>query len=229
MRRFACFLLAIIFMLSFSSCGDKKEDDKVTTTETPTIISQGEVKSYAEKGEILGVDVKLSDSKQSILDRYNITSESETDLNSEDDSDHEQRNKVEVYEGNKLTSLTYNSNQFFIVNGKRDRGVAVIACASTAYNFDAGNCYSSDIINSLGKPNSTDVPADEDLFYLFGIPQNVKRLSYTFSNYRLDFILNDDLLCMTVLTDTNVYTKMGNSAVLTESQTTTLDEESQER
>ena len=68
----------------------------------------------------------------------------------------------------------------------------------------------------MGDPVETDVPADEDLFYLPIRPDSVTRYTYWFDTYRLDFVFIDELLAATVLTDTELYDGFGHSEEPTE-------------
>ena len=112
---------------------------------------------------------------------------------------------LEITEGQQLTRMQYEAYQFFYSNDQAERGVGVIINSKDAYHFTANTTFIEDVTYALGAPDVQDQPGMDQLFFMLGTPTNLQRLTYLFGTKRLDFIFDDGLLAMTVLTDTEIY------------------------
>ncbi|MBQ2676125.1 MAG: hypothetical protein IJF54_01820 [Clostridia bacterium] len=233
MKKILAVMLCLCCVLCLASCGDagNGDTDAETTTKRVKVTNLDAVKADAQQGIITGVSIGLSASADDIKDKYEQlpeepdTTEADTDETKESTTQEEHNHDtvyVEIHQGRDLTLYQCGKEQYFFVNDDMDMGVAVIAYVGDAYSFKSGYHTADDVEFSIGKPDKKDVPANDELFFLPDVPQNVTRLTYNFDNIRLDFIFVDNYLMSTVLTDTEVYTEFGDSA---EQNTTEQGEE----
>lgn len=213
MKRIICIMIsAAVAVTAMSLCGCSVGNANNTPTTTKSALNTLEnVKNLAKSGKIDTVEYTLGTKADSIIQKYSTTAAENTDSTADDDHNHENDIVFDVTEKTDYTRIILDTAQFFYNNDDPNKQIGVIACTADAYNFKAGNCYSDDVIDALGKPDSTDIPAAEDLIYTFGVPSSVSRITYNFDNIRLDFVFVDDNLIATVLTDTAIYTNMGHS------------------
>lgn len=211
MRKYICLLLCVVLILSISSlsaCSDDKSEKNTTTVQPTTVISLESVKSYVTQGKIDTVEFALGTKAGFILDKYNTTAPATTNASDSDEDVpvfYTNNNKEDYF------SIMQGASQYFYLKDDDSKQISVIACTSDAFNFKTGIDYSQSVIDSLGKPDVTDVPAKQDLIYTFGGAHNPSRLTYNFGKYRLDFVFTDDVLLATVLTDTELYPYMGHN------------------
>ncbi|MGN0115704.1 MAG: hypothetical protein ACI396_10290 [Acutalibacteraceae bacterium] len=214
MKRKICMIIAVVIAvtaITLSSCSVGGTNNTPTTTKA-ALNSLENVKKLATQGKIDTVEYALGTKADSIIDKYGTTAAADdTDTTAADDHDHENEHVFDVTEKTDYTRIILDTAQYFYNNDDANKQIGVIACTADAYNFKAGNCYSDDVVDALGKPDSKDIPAAEDLIYTFGVPSGVSRITYKFGKIRLDFVFVDDNLIATVLTDTEIYKNMGHS------------------
>lgn len=212
MKRIICIMIAAALTLcvfSLASCSKENANNTATTAKS-ALNTLENVKTLAIQGKIDTVEYGLGTKADSIIEKYSTTAASTAETTANNAQEQEMR-VFDVTEKKDYTRIILDTAQFFYNNDDPNKQIGVIACTADAYNFKAGNCYSDDVIDALGKPDSTDVPAAEDLIYTFGVPQGVSRITYKFNKIRLDFVFVDDNLIATVLTDTEIYKNMGHS------------------
>ncbi|MEE1018189.1 MAG: hypothetical protein UH824_01765 [Acutalibacteraceae bacterium] len=212
MKRIICMIIAVVIAmtaLSLASCSVGGTNNTPTTTKA-ALNTLENVKKLAMQGKIDTVEYTLGTKADSIIDKYSTTAAADDTDNTAAD-EHINEHVFDVTEKTDYTRIILDTAQYFYNNDDANKQIGVIACTADAYNFKAGNCYSDDVIDALGKPDSKDIPAAEDLIYTFGVPQGVSRITYKFGKIRLDFVFVDDNLIATVLTDTEIYKNMGHS------------------
>lgn len=211
MKRIICIIIAVVIAVTattLSSCSVGGAKNTPTTTKA-ALNTLENVKKLATQGKIDTVEYALGTKADSIINKYGTTAAADdTDSTA---ADMQENHVFDVTEKSDYTRIILDTAQYFYNNDDPNKQIGVIACTADAYNFKAGNCYSDDVIDALGKPDSKDVPAAEDLIYTFGVPQGVSRITYKFGKIRLDFVFVDDNLIATVLTDTEIYKNMGHS------------------
>lgn len=253
MKRFVSIVLCMVILLALGSCDwFKSEDDEdniviPTTSKRNVIITKEEVSAQVSQGKVdstvFGLGANIDEVKKYFFDivspwTITVTSRVEkkkgttkiiTETSPYDNTQivtavGEKEDMYKYQKGNSLTSIYYNGEQYFFVNGNEQAGVAMIVCNISAYGFEMGNCPSVDVINSLGEPDSKDIPTFNQLFFCLGSPVNPTRLTYNFGDKRLDFIFSDDNLLVVTLTDTKLYNKFSVGAPITDTEETAVSE-----
>ena len=231
MKKLLSFALCFVVLLSLGSCDFFKEEEEVvipTTSQRSTVVSKEKVSSLAKEGKVEGAHFALGADMQEVKDYFfdivrpwTVTATSsviEKDgttkvVMGESPYDNtqivtaigEHEDMYKYQKGNSLTSIYYNGEQYFYVNGNESAGAAILVCNIEAYGFKMGNCLPEDVINSLGDPDYEDVPDISQLFFCLGSPVNPSRLTYNYDDKRLDFVFSDGNLLVVTLTDTDVY------------------------
>lgn len=232
MKRLLSILIVFSVLFSLASCNTEKGKEKEevqTTSKRAVVITKKEVEAQVKEGKVGGavfaLNSNIEDVKQyffNIVSPWTVTVTSRVETDEEGNTNviteqspydntqivtaiGEHEDLYEYKKGNNLTSVFYDGEKYFFKNGEEDKGVAIIACSVDAFGFKAGNCPSVDVVNSLGKPDVTDVPDFSQLFFCLGTPLDPTRLTYNFGSNRLDFIFDDDNLIMVTLTDTTIY------------------------
>lgn len=223
MKRIICMIIAAVIAvtaITLSSCSVGGTNNTPTTTKAALNTIEN-VKKLAMQGKIDTVDYSLGTKADSIIQKFSTTAAENIESTAADNEHNHENHVFDVTEKTGYTRIILDTAQYFYNNDDPNKQIGVIACTADSYNFKAGNCYSDDIIDALGKPDSKDIPAAEDLIYTFGVPNGVSRITYNFGKIRLDFVFVDDNLIATVLTDTEIYKNMGHSQT-TESATTNI-------
>lgn len=220
MKKIICILLCLCTILTafgLSSCTKNDNNTEVTAKRTG-ITTLEAVKNVVMQGKIDGAEFALGTNPDTIKQKYSTTAATNATGEVQGDG-----TVFDVTDKGDYTRIILGTAQYFYLNKGNDHNISVVACLADAFGFKVGNCYSDTVIDSLGEPDSKDVPAAKDLIYTFGVPNNATRMTYMIDKYRLDFVFTDDNLLATVLTDTSVYKDMGNSAT-TAAPTTTAAE-----
>ena len=233
MKKIISIVLVMVVLMSLGSCDwfkSEKEEEIVipTTSKRNVIITKEELSAKVKEGKVDGTQFALGTNideiKEFFFDKVRpwtvtVTSsvvEAEgTSVVVTETSPYENQQlvtaigeKEDMYKyqvGNSLTSVYYDGEQYFFVNGNESAGAAIIVSNISAYGFKMGNCLEADVIASIGDPDVRDVPDLSQLFFCLGSPVNPTRLTYNFQNKRLDFVFSDGNLLVVTLTDTDVY------------------------
>lgn len=232
MKKVISVLLCFAALMSFGACdlfGGKEDNAVPTTSKRVAIIEKNKVAEAVKEGKVTGAKFALGADINEVKEYFFnivspwtitastkivkkggttrvVTGESPYDNTQIVTAIGEHEDLYKYYVGNALTSVSYDGEDYFYVNGKENEGAAIIVCNKGAFGFEAGNCLPADIETSLGKPHAEDVPPAEQLFFCLGTPINPTRYTYNYGDNRLDFIFQDGNLLMVVLTDTTVYT-----------------------
>lgn len=220
MKKILSLITVIAVLLTLGSCElfkkDTQEEAIPTTSARSVIITKDEVEKAVSQGKVNGATFalgsKIEDVKQYFL---NIIGTNVYTPSSQNQGKTEEPQMVtaigendDYYQYNKgvnFSSVWFNGEKYFFLNSAVDSGVSIIVCNETAFGFNIGNCPSIDVVNSLGEPDSKDIPDVSQLFFCLGTPNNPTRYTYNFDNKRLDFIFSDDNLLVVTLTDTSIY------------------------
>ena len=219
MKKSLSLILAIIISLSVCSCGgtgDKTDSDVEATQPRTKVTTLESVTDLASVGKMDCAKVKLGDINDRIYENYPsepATVEPSTDADGNEIPTTLPEGYVEedvAYlhktTGTNLTRFTYADLQFYTVNGKDSKGIAIMVTSSGAYGFKCNYNLKSDITNVLGAPDYEMVLPEDESFFMLG-SETADRLTYMYDEYRLDFITIDDVLSFIVLTDTDIYKK----------------------
>lgn len=219
MKRWLAMLLCAGLALGLCACGETGGQSVATTAKT-ALNTREAVEQQVSAGQMSGTDVKLGDTPQTVLNIYPTmpsapedgATASESRVVPEDGATRqtaahadEDELFLEITEGQQLTRMQYEAYQFFYINDQAEQGVGVIINSKDAYHFTANTTFVEDVTYALGAPDVQDQPGMDQLFFMLGTPTNLQRLTYLFGTKRLDFIFDDGLLAMTVLTDTEIY------------------------
>ncbi len=244
MKKLLSLVLCMVVLFSLGACGwfgDKEEEEEIvipTTSQRSVIITKDEASAQVAEGKVDGAYFALGSSIDEVREYFfdkvrpwTITVTSKivekkgttkviTETSPYDNTQivtavGEKEDMYKYQKGNSLTSIYYDGEQYFFVNGNEAAGVAIIVCNIEAYGFQMGNCPSVDVINSLGEPDVKDVPSYDQLFFCLGSPVNPTRLTYNFGDKRLDFVFSDDNLLVVTLTDTTLYNGFSTGAPIT--------------
>ncbi len=235
MKKFISIALILVVLMSLGSCDWFKAKESVeeeitmpTTSKRAVIITKDELASKVKEGKVDGVQFPLGASLSDVKDFFfekvspwtitvtsSVTEISGTSVVVTETSPYDNPQMVtaigekeDMYKyqvGNSLTSVYYDGEQYFYVNGNESAGAAIIVSNISAYGFKMGNCLEEDVIASIGEPDVRDVPDLSQLFFCLGSPVNPTRLTYNFQNKRLDFVFSDGNLLVVTLTNTDVY------------------------
>lgn len=248
MKKILSILMCMIILLSFGACDwfSQGEDEIVipTTSQRSTIVTKSEVESLVSQGKVEGAVFQLRSNIDEIKEHFfakvsdwtiTVTSsvvevDGETKVITETSpydntqivtaiGEREDMYKYQV--GTSLTSVYYDGEQYFFVNGNESAGAAIVVCNVSAYGFTMGNCPEIDVETSLGKPDVADVPSYDQLFFCLGSPVNPTRYTYNFGDKRLDFIFSDGNLLVVTLTDTTIYNGFSQGEPITTAPETT--------
>lgn len=251
MKKLLSVILCMVVLLSLGACDwfQSEDEDKIvipTTSKRNVIATKEDVSAKVAEGKVDGavfaLGTEIEEVKEYFFDivrPWTITVTSKivnkegttkvvTETSPYDNTQivtaiGEKEDMYKYQKGNSLTSVYYNGEQYFFVNGNEQAGVAIIVCNISAYGFDMGNCPSVDVINSLGEPDVKDIPSVDQLFFCLGSPVNPTRLTYNFGDKRLDFVFSDDNLLVVTLTDTKLYSGFSTGApITTAAETTTV-------
>ena len=234
MKKIISIALIVGVLLSLGSCDwfkSKEAEEEIiipTTSKREVIITKEKLSLQVKEGKVEGAQFSLGadidEVKEFFFDKvrpWTITATSSvieeegtsvvvTETSPYDNpqivtaiGEKEDMYKYQV--GNSLTSVYYDGEQYFYVNGNESAGAAIVVCNISAYGFKMGNCLEADVTASLGKPDARDIPDLSQLFFCLGSPVNPTRLTYNFQNKRLDFVFSDGNLLVVTLTDTDVY------------------------
>ena len=206
MKRWLAMLLCAGLALGLCACGETG-GQSVTTTAKTALNTREAVEQQVSAGQMSGTDVKLGDTPQTVLNLYPTMPSAPDDGATGQTAAHADEDELflEITEGQQLTRMQYEAYQFFYINDQEEQGVGVIINSKDAYHFTANTTFVEDVTYALGAPDVQDQPGMDQLFFMLGTPTNLQRLTYLFGTKRLDFIFDDGLLAMTVLTDTEIY------------------------
>lgn len=206
MKRWLAMLLCAGLALGLCACGETGGQSVATTAKT-ALNTKEAVEQLVSAGQMSGTDVKLGDTPQTVLNIYPTMPSAPDDGATRQTAAHADEDELflEITEGQQLTRMQYEAYQFFYINDQAEQGVGVIINSKDAYHFTANTTFVEDVTYALGAPDVQDQPGMDQLFFMLGTPTNLQRLTYLFGTKRLDFIFDDGLLAMTVLTDTEIY------------------------
>ena len=206
MKRWLAMLLCAGLALGLCACGETGGQSVATTAKT-ALNTREAVEQQVSAGQMSGTDVKLGDTPQTVLNIYPTAPSAPEDGATGQTAAHADEDELflEITEGQQLTRMQYEAYQFFYINDQAEQGVGVIINSKDAYHFTANTTFVEDVTYALGAPDVQDQPGMDQLFFMLGTPTNLQRLTYLFGTKRLDFIFDDGLLAMTVLTDTEIY------------------------
>lgn len=205
MRRWLAMLLCAGLALGLCACGETG-GQPVTTTAKTALNTREAVEQQVSAGQMSGTDVKLGDTPQTVLTIYPTAPSPDSSETTQTVAPAVQDELfLEITEGQQLTRMQYEAYQFFYINDQAEQGIGVIINSKDAYHFTANTTFIEDVTYALGEPDVQDQPGMDQLFFMLGTPTNLQRLTYLFGTKRLDFIFDDGLLAMTVLTDTEIY------------------------
>lgn len=219
MKKLFVLFLATIISLSVCSCGDTENNndtDTLATQPRTKVTTLESVTDLASVGKMDCAKVKLGDIKDRLYEAYPSEPETIEPVTDADGNEipttlpegyvEEDVAYLHKTTGSNLTRFTYADLQFYTVNGKDRKGIAIMVTSSGAYGFKCNYNLKTDIINVLGTPDYEMVLPEKDSFFMLG-NETADRLTYMYDEYRLDFITIDDVLSFIVLTDTDVYKK----------------------
>ena len=249
MKKLLSIVLCTVVLLSLGACNwfESEDEENIvipTTSQRSVIATKEEVAAQVAKGKVDGAVFALGTGIEEVKEYFfdivrpwTITATSKvvkkkgttkvvTETSPYDNTQivtaiGEKEDMYKYQKGNTLTSVYYNGEQYFFVNGNEKAGAAIIVCNISAYGFTMGNCPSVDVINSLGEPDVKDIPSVDQLFFCLGSPVNPTRLTYNFGDKRLDFVFSDDNLLVVTLTDTNIYGVFSTGTPITTAADTT--------
>ena len=206
MKRWLAMLLCAGLALGLCACGETGGQSVATTAKT-ALNTREAVEQQVSAGQMSGTDVKLGDTPQTVLNLYPTMPSAPEDGATRQTAAHADEDELflEITEGQQLTRMQYEAYQFFYINDQAEQGVGVIINSKDAYHFTANTTFVEDVTYALGAPDVQDQPGMDQQFFMLGTPTNLQRLTYLFGTKRLDFIFDDGLLAMTVLTDTEIY------------------------
>ena len=205
MKRWLAMLLFAGLALGLCACGETGGQSVATTAKT-ALNTREAVEQQISAGQMSGTDVKLGDTPQTVLTIYPTAPSPDSSETTQTVAPAVQDELfLEITEGQQLTRMQYEAYQFFYINDQAEQGIGVIINSKDAYHFTANTTFIEDVTYALGEPDVQDQPGMDQLFFMLGTPTNLQRLTYLFGTKRLDFIFDDGLLAMTVLTDTEIY------------------------
>jgi hypothetical protein len=205
MKRLLCLALCLCFGFMMASCKEDKKENEVQT-ETTTfakVTTKAKVRKAALDGELSGALYDIGTAQATIENEH----KDEVQLDSQG---HEVY--LDEWFDTYYTYLSLGKYTYIFESPRMSDGVSIIVSMGKAYGFEANVHRRDDIAYNLGTPDVIDVPANEDLFFLVAVPDEIVRYTYNFDSKRVDFLFDGDgALMATVLTETNIYSKFGHT------------------
>lgn len=176
MKRFFSFILSFMMIFTFSACGNKNNDDNKISID---------VEYYAKLGQIPECEYKIGDSVEKIENELETTQ-------LESDHDHD---TLQIVEGEKSVLIDNGSYCYYYLKEKKDKGISYIVSYNDAFGFEIGT-LSFKIKEALKSFDFQEENINnENAFFMLSNTGNLLR--YTFSDYTVLFIFENDALCAT--------------------------------
>lgn len=188
MKKFLAVLLSAVILFSFAGCGRENNSSDTNTVD---------LEYYAKLGQIPECKYKLGDSVETLKNELEAAEQS---AHSDDDE-----YVYEVTEGEKSVRIDNGSFMYYYEKEKESGGISFIVSLDTSYGFESGTTV-LEIKNALPElePEEKAATAD-DVFFLYGFSEGTI-LKYTFNNYVIVFVFDDNMLCASAIYDTDNWT-----------------------
>lgn len=180
MKRFLCLILSLFLVFSFVSCAnnDEKTDKNLV-----------DVEYFAKLGQIPECEYKIGDSSEKI--------KKELEATQSDSQDEHQHDSLQVVEGEKSVLIDNGNYCYYYLKEKSNKGISYIVSFDNAFGFEIG-VSSAKIKKALSEFEYKEEPVNsENAFFMLSTSGDLLR--YTFSDYTLNFVFDNDSLCATAL------------------------------
>ncbi len=205
MRKILVIVLSLAIIFTFTGCSlfqpDVAESSKQSSSRPE--IKYISVKEYASKGEIYNCEFALKSSVEDIKKKYHYGEEIVESSNESGVHDHDSEGAYAgdliITEGTTVRMLT-GSAKYYYRSWLESEGIAFIAFFDDPFSYYVGLTSIDDIISSVdSEPIFNDIADPENLFFLFGEPQNVHQLKYQFGDYFISFFFENECLSATTI------------------------------
>ncbi|MEG1886879.1 MAG: hypothetical protein RR177_02030 [Oscillospiraceae bacterium] len=199
MKKIFSLVMAMALIVSLCACkknGDKKEESSVYE---PSIIATGDykdVKTFAQKGEIADLEIKIGTSVADVAKKYEVGDKTEEEFSDE--------RFYKVTTDNGLSKINVLENYFYYYEDQKDNGIVAIADMGEAFGFEGSISMIGNVWSVAGEQASY-VPEKNELFFLPAYPENCTALSYTYGKYTINFYFVDDYYTAMFLYDNTIF------------------------
>ena len=204
-RRISALAMSFIVAFAFTSCSffESDEVDSSKPVSSQQKIEYISVKDYASKGEIYGCEFALKTSPDDIKAKYHYGEELEDTSEEAGAHDHDNdegyAGDLLITEGDTVRMLT-GSAKYYYRSWLESEGIAFIAFFDDSFSYYIGITSVKDVLDTVdAEPIYNDIADPENLFFLFGEPENVHQLKYQFGDYFISFFFENDSLSATTI------------------------------
>ena len=183
----------------------------VSSAETLNLI---DVVEYASRGEIYGCEFALGTSLDAIKAAYHYGENNEESIeetesveSAEESTESEEQivmmEDLTVTEGMNIQDaetirLATGSAKFYSRFATADQGISFIALFDDPFSYYVGLTTPDEILRTVkAEPRYQGEANEMELFFYFGVPENVTEIKYTFGEYDLVFYFENDRLSAT--------------------------------
>ena len=215
LRTVTALLCVLALMASLCACaGSGETASSQKPASSAAQIEMVDVVEYASKGEIYGCEFALGTSPEDIKAAYKygqntivVSSEETASVEATEESQEPiaMMEDLTVTEGMNIQDaetirLATGSAKFYYRFATADQGVSFIALFDDPFSYYVGLTTSDEIRRTVkAEPRYSGAPNEHDLFFYFGVPENVTVLTYTFGDYDLCFYFENDRLSATTI------------------------------
>ena len=185
MKKLISILLSLVILFAFSACGKKSKKAKSNSVD---------FEYYAKLGQISEIPYALGKNVDEIIDE--LTSKAE-----ENDSDEYVFN---IIEGEKNVLIDNGTVLYYYSKADKEKGISYIVDFGTAFGFEIGT-VSVEIKEALSDYKCTEETATTDnAVFLYEITDGTI-YKYTFDNYVVMFVFQENMLFATAIYDSNYW------------------------
>lgn len=184
MKRILAALLCVALVVTLSACGQKEKKTEHSV----------DVAYYAKLGQLPETDYKLGMEieplKKTLSDKAAADGE---------------EGFFDVSEGEETVRLSTDMYTFHYEKQHADKGIGAIVCLDGGFGFEQ-NTVSITVKETLADYEGDEHTSTEGETFFLPFVQNCTTISYTFGEYRLNFVFQDNALCGIVFYDPRVWT-----------------------
>lgn len=185
MKRILSALLVVALFFTLSACG--KEEKK-------TAEHSVDVAYYAKLGQLPETDYKLGMEIEPLKKTLSEKAEAEGE-----------EGFFDVTEGEETVRISTDMYTFHYEKQHAEKGVGAIVCLDGGFGFEQ-NTVSVTVKELLADYEGDEHVSTEAETFFLPIVQNCTTIAYTFGDYRLNFVFQDNALCGIVLYNPKTWT-----------------------
>lgn len=195
---------SVILLAACSACtgggGETVSSDAASSHQEIEYVS---VREYASKGEIYNCPFALQTHPDEIKTAFHYGEETEEPTEDGEAHDHDSEGDYEgdlMIEDGTTVRMTTGSAKYYYRSWLENEGIAFIAYFDDSFSYYIGLTSVQDVLDSVdAEPIYNDIADSENLFFYYGVPENVHQLKYQFGDYYISFFFENDCLSATTI------------------------------